>query len=420
MPATRPARPGGPRRILVTSTFFPPVAFGGYEVECGGVVDRLREDHEVLVLTASRGAAEAGQETGVRRTLPLLSPDPRGSLRAPAAALRGAQIAREAMRWCPDLVYMWNGSDVPQSTLRVLADSGVPIAVRVCEHWFGRLFSGDQFLRELLPADRAVGRAAWSVLCRSVNRLPALRLDPLAPIRIAISWNSAAIARMAPAPSFVTPVLEETLHSVPRWGDVFAGVSRQSPPPTRDVVFVGRVTPYKGVDVAIDALAALRALTVPDARLIVIGPEDAGYGDTLRERAAGLGIADAILWLGARSPEETAAQLAGAAALIVPSTWDEPFPLVTIEGALARVPIVASDVGGISEGMRDEEHALLFARGDEAGAARALSRALTEPAATEERVNRAYAHAQQYRIKPYLDAQAEFVRRAYGALTRRR
>jgi glycosyltransferase involved in cell wall biosynthesis len=371
------------------------------------------------VLTASRGAAEVGQETGVRRTLPLLSPDPRGSLRAPAAALRGVQIAREAMQWRPDLVYMWSGSDVPQSTLRVLADTGVPIAVRVCEHWFGRLFTDDQFLRELLPGDRTVGRAAWSVLCRSLNRLPALRLDPLAPIRMAISWNSAAIARMAPAPSFVTPVLEETLHSVPRWGDLFAGVSRQSPPPTRDVVFVGRVTPYKGVDVAIDALAALRALTVPDARLTVIGPEDAGYGDTLRERAAGLGITDAIRWLGARSPEETAAQLAGAAALIVPSTWDEPFPLVTIEGALARVPIVASDVGGISEGMHDEEHALLFARGDGAGAARALARSLTETTATQARVNRAYAHAQQYRIEPYLEAQVEFVRRAYEALTRR-
>jgi glycosyltransferase involved in cell wall biosynthesis len=411
MTATGAAKPGGPRRILVTTTFFPPVAFGGYEVECAGVVDRLREDHEVLVLTASRGAAEAGPETGVRRTLPLLSPDPRGSLRAPAAALRGAQIAREAM---------WNGSDLPQSTLRVLADTGVPVAVRVCEHWFGRLFSGDQFLRELLPADRTVGRAAWSALCRSVNRLPGLRLDPLAPMPIAISWNSSAIARMAPPPSFLTPVLEETLHSVPRWGDVFARVARPSQPLTRDVVFVGRVTPYKGVDVAIDALAQLRARTVPDARLIVIGPEEGDYGTRLRHQAVSLGIADAILWLGACTPEETAAQLAGAAALIVPSTWDEPFPLVTIEGALARVPVVASDVGGISEGMRDEEHALLFARGDGAGAARALARALTETAATEERVNRAYEHAQQYRIEPYLDAQAEFVRRAYGALTRSR
>ena len=62
--------------------------------------------------------------------------------------------------------------------------------------------------------------------------------------------------------------------------------------------------------------------------------------------------------------------------MIVPSVWEEPFPLVTIEGALARVPLVASDVGGIGEGMHDEEHALLFARADAAGAAAALARTL--------------------------------------------
>jgi glycosyltransferase involved in cell wall biosynthesis len=405
-------------RILVISNFYPPVAFGGYEVECSGVVDRLREEHDVLVLTSSKGAGAAGAQVGVHRTLPLLSLDATGSLRAPAAAARGAQIARQAMRWGPDLVYVWNGANIPHSALRVIADAGVPMAVRVCEHWFAQLFLGDQFLRELLPADRRPARAAWSALCRSVNRLPGLRLDPRASARLAISWNSAAIARMAPAPPFVTSVLEETLHSVPRWGDLFAGVVRQEPPPARDIVFVGRVTPEKGVEVAIDALAALRAGPVPDARLVVIGPEEAAYGNRLRQHARVLEVADAMSWMGARTPEQTAAALGRAAALIVPSTWDEPFPLVTIEGALARVPVVAADVGGISEGLHDEDHALLFPRGDGAGAARALARTLTDAVATAGRVRRAYEYAQRYRIEPYLEAQAGFVRRAYDDLTR--
>lgn len=404
-------------RILVTSTFYPPVAFGGYEVECSGVVDRLREDHEVLVLTASLGAAEAGRETGVSRTLPFLPPNAKGSLRAPVAALRGVQIAREAMRWRPDLVYMWNGSGIPQSALRVLADAGLPIAVRVCEHWFGQLFTADQFLRELLPARRSANRAAWSVLCHTVNRLPELRLDPVAPVEMAISWNSAALERMAPVPAFVSPVIEETQHPVPRWGDLFASVTPM-PGTGREIVFVGRVTPYKGVGVAIDALARLRNGAVPDARLTVIGPEDADHGSDLRRHAEALGIAEAISWLGHQTPQETAAALAGAAALIVPSTWDEPFGLVTIEGALARVPVVASDVGGIGEGVYDEEHALLFARSDAEGAARALTRVFTESAATRERVTRAYAHAQRYRLGPYLDGQAAFIARAYEALRR--
>jgi glycosyltransferase involved in cell wall biosynthesis len=115
---------------------------------------------------------------------------------------------------------------------------------------------------------------------------------------------------------------------------------------------------------------------------------------------------------------QTAEILAAAAALIVPSTWEEPFPLVTIEGAFARVPVVASDVGGITEGMRDQDHALYFARADADGAARALARVLTQPDETRERVARAYEHAQRYRLEPYLAGQAAFVTRAYEALRR--
>ena len=89
---------------------------------------------------------------------------------------------------------------------------------------------------------------------------------------------------------------------------------------------------------------------------------------------------------------------------------------MTIEGALARVPLVAADVGGIGEGMRDEEHALLFERGDASGASAALARVLQEPGPTAERVARALERAQAFRIGPYLDEQERFVLDAHAAL----
>src|ERR1700686_4210289 len=100
--------------ILVVSSFYPPVAFGGYEVECSAVVDRLRSRHEVLVLT-TRGAAaaDAGPEPHVRRALPRLSPDARGAARAPAASLRAVGVARAALAWVPEMIYAWNGSSFP-------------------------------------------------------------------------------------------------------------------------------------------------------------------------------------------------------------------------------------------------------------------------------------------------------------------
>jgi len=401
-------------RLLFVSTFFPPVALGGYEVECAGVVERLAERNEVLVLTSSRG--QSGPEPRVRRELTLLRADARGALRSPAASLGAARAARRALEWRPDLIYAWNCSSIPQASVRVLADSGVPIAFRICEHWFGGLFTNDQFLRELLPCERRPGRRAWAAGCRAANALPPLRLSPLAPMRAAISWNSEALERMVRTPPFVDPVLERVGHSVPRYGDLYEQV-RRAPAQTPEIVFLGRVTPYKGLAVAIEALALLRAGGRPDARLVVIGPEEPGYGEKMRSLAERLGVGAAISWLGQRTPEQSAAALASAHALIVPSVWDEPFPLVTIEAALARVPIVASDVGGIGEGMRDEEHALLFDRADAAGAAAALERVLGDPEATAARVARARERAEDFRIGPYLEAQEQFVLDAHAALT---
>jgi glycosyltransferase involved in cell wall biosynthesis len=405
-------------RVLVTSTLYPPAALGGYEVECSGVVERLREQHEVLVLTSD--AATAGgvaQEAHVRRELALLQTDWRGALRAPLASLRAVASAREALAWGPDLIYVWNGAAIPQAALRVLADSGRPLAFRVCEHWFSNIFVADQFMRELVPppAPRGLPRAAWAGGCAALNRLPRLRLKPTGSVRAAISWNSEAIRRMAPAQPFVQPVLERVEHSVPRYGDLYAGVTR-APAPEPEIVFLGRVTPYKGVAVAIEALALLRSEHQLAARLIVVGPEDADHGSEMRRLAEQLGVADAIRWCGQVTPQQAADLLVGAHALIVPSQWEEPFPLVTIEGALAHVPLVAADVGGIGEGMHHEEHALLFARADAKGAAAALLRTLREPEQTAARVARAHERAQTFRIGPYLDAQERFVEDAYAVL----
>jgi glycosyltransferase involved in cell wall biosynthesis len=404
-------------RILVVSNLYPPVVRGGYEVECSRVVDRLRERHEVTVLTSSLQRGGSPPEPHVRRTLTLVRGDERGSLRAPLAALGAVGVVRRVLgETQPDLVYVWNASQLPHAGLRVIADAGVPMAVRVCEQWFGRLFVGDQFMRELLPARRGPARAAWAAGCRALNLLPALRLRPTAPLRTAISWGSEAIRRMVQVPAFVEPVLERVGHPVPPHGELYAGVVR-NPAPEPEIVFLGRVTPYKGVAVALEALALLRSEHGIPARLVVIGPEDSPHGADMRRLAKRLGIAGAVSWGGQATPEQAAGVLARAHVLIVPSVWQEPFGLVTIEGAFARVPLVAADVGGISEGMHDEEHVLLFPREDARAAAAALARTLHETEETAARVQRAHARAQEFRLGPYLDAQERFVLDAYAALT---
>jgi glycosyltransferase involved in cell wall biosynthesis len=409
-----------PVRVLFVSALYPPLAVGGYEVECSSVAERVAEKHDVLVLSGTRGRRPAADTSGpqpvrIRRELPLLTPDEAGALRAPVASLRAVASARRALEWQPELVYCWNGASIPQAALRVLADSGTPLAFRVCEHWFGGLFTRDQYMRELLPDARGPARACWAAGCRALNALPALRLDVTAPLRTAVSWNSQAIKRMVRLPGFIELALERIDHSVPRFGDLYAAVERE-PASQPEILFVGRITPVKGAAVAIEALSLLHAEYRLPATLVLAGPEDGDHASELRELATRLGVADSLRWPGPQPPEAITALLARASAMIVPSTWDEPFPLVTIEGALARVPLVASDVGGISEGMADEQHALLFARADAAGAARALARVLREPEHTAARVQRAYEHAQLFRLGPYLDAQERFIDDALAAL----
>jgi glycosyltransferase involved in cell wall biosynthesis len=361
------------------------------------------------------GSGDTRTNVEIRRELPLLTPDARGALRAPLASLGAVGTARHALAWRPDLIYAWNGVGIPQVALRVFADSGVPLAFRVAEHWFKHIFVADQFLRELRTTRRGPARAMWAAGCRAFNALPALRVDPEAPLRTAISWNSEATRRIAQPPHFVEAVLERVAHPAPPHGDLYAAIERQPAAEPR-IVFLGRVTPYKGPGVAIEALALLRSKHGVPATLEVVGPEEGDHGAELRLLADRLGVAAAVRWRGQATPEQVANVLARAHALIVPSTWEEPFGLVMVEGALARVPLVASDVGGIGESMRNEEHALLFPRADAGAAATALARTLNEREATAARVRRAYDRAQAFRVGPYLDEQERFVYDALEAL----
>jgi glycosyltransferase involved in cell wall biosynthesis len=407
-------------RIVVVSNIYPPAAVGGYEICCEAVAERLRLHHDVLVLTSGSGRRaqrdpDSARQAEVWRELTWLTPDARGARRAPLASMHDVAVARRALAWKPDFVYVWNGASIPQAALRIVADSGVPLAFRVDEHWFANIFVRDQFLRELLPTRRGLARAAWACGCRLLNALPALRLDPTAPLRAAVSWNSQATRRIAAAPPFVETVLEHVGYPAPPYGDLYAATERD-PAPEPLIAYLGRVTPFKGIAVAIEALALLRSEHGVPAELVVIGPEDGEHGSDMRSLADRLGVGGAVSWYGQATPAQAAARLARAHALIVPSTWDEPFGLVMIEGALARVPLVASDVGGIGEAMHDEQHALLFARGDARAAAGALARTLRDSEQTAARVQRAHERAQAFRLEPYLEDQERFVLDALGAL----
>jgi D-inositol-3-phosphate glycosyltransferase len=152
----------------------------------------------------------------------------------------------------------------------------------------------------------------------------------------------------------------------------------------RLILFVGRLQPLKGPDVAIRTLAALTALLpddgVPTRLVIVGGPSGDGYGTVdppaLRRLAAALGVADRVALLAPRPHAELAAVYRAADVLLVPSR-SESFGLVALEAQACGTPVVAADVGGLRDIVRAGGGALVGDH-DPAAFARAVLPYLTD------------------------------------------
>lgn len=125
-------------------------------------------------------------------------------------------------------------------------------------------------------------------------------------------------------------------------------------PPT--LLFVGRLQPLKGPDVAVRVLAEVRR-TVPDARLRVVGgASGSGHGTTgpaqLEALARELGVADAASFEPATDQTSLARIYREADVLLVPSR-SETFGLVALEAQASGLPVVAADVPGLQAVVGD-------------------------------------------------------------------
>jgi len=113
------------------------------------------------------------------------------------------------------------------------------------------------------------------------------------------------------------------------------------------VLFVGRIQPLKGVDVAVRTLAALAH---PDAVLMIVGGASGTTGDhevdRVQKLAADLGVGDRIHWVEPQPHHLLSTYYRAADVCLVPSR-SESFGLVALEAAACGTPVVAAAVGGL-------------------------------------------------------------------------
>ena len=111
------------------------------------------------------------------------------------------------------------------------------------------------------------------------------------------------------------------------------------------LLFVGRLTHLKGVDLFIDALPLVQSrLDSPvQATIVGEGPDRPALTRTARHSDV------AVRLVGQRTRDEVRTLMRAADLLVVPSRWPEPFGLVGVEAAAVGLPAVGFAVGGIPE-----------------------------------------------------------------------
>lgn len=163
-----------------------------------------------------------------------------------------------------------------------------------------------------------------------------------------------------------------------------------------DFLFVGELRHLKGVDVLLRAVAQVRARRAVSAVIVGAGPDAAKY----TREAAGHGL-DGVVTFKGPMPAREAFRLGRA--LVVPSRA-ESLPYIVLEAAAARLPLLASDVGGIPEIIAGTDTDLL-PPGDADALAHAMLAVLDDPLAAQERASRLReAVAARFTIEAMADA----------------
>jgi D-inositol-3-phosphate glycosyltransferase len=145
------------------------------------------------------------------------------------------------------------------------------------------------------------------------------------------------------------------------------------------ILFVGRIQPLKGPDVAI---RALHALGRPDALLLIVGGASGSDGDGEIERCHQLvdelGLHDQIRFVEPQPHHILSSYYRAADVVVVPSR-SESFGLVALEAAACGIPVVASAVGGLQSLVDHGDTGYLIPERDPNLFAAAIARILDDP-----------------------------------------
>lgn len=272
----------------------------------------------------------------------------------------------------PDVIHAHNTLPLISPSLYWAAKrAAVPVVQTL--HNFRLMCPQAMLFRDGGVCEDCVGRVPWRAVVHRCYRDSALQSAAVAAAvhlhRLAGTWNERVALYVALNDfckrKFVQGGLPASrIRIKPNFVDLPA------PPPRKrhGLLFVGRLSPEKGLGVLAQAL---RLASFSDrVRVAGSGPEQA--------QMEGLKTVDL---LGQLSTTDVYEEMARASALVLPSLGYENFPRVLVEAYAQGLPVVASRIGALAELVSDGLTGLLFEPGDSEDLARKLSWACDNPSA---------------------------------------
>lgn len=322
-----------------------------------------------------------------------LDPPPTGTTGARAAArMMWSTSSRRGMvqavrAFAPDIVHCHNiYHQLSPSVLDAAREAGVPCVLTL--HDYKLVCPAYQLLDDGRTCDACVTGGPLQALrhrCKGGSRLASALVGVESAVHRALGAYGAVDLFISPSRFLAETtvragVYPERLRVVPHFAD---GTDvRATEGPDSGVVFAGRLSREKGIDVLIRALAQLPPQVV--LRVAGDGPERAQL-----ERLAEQVVPGRVRFYGRLGKVTLLELLRSSAVCAVPSRWHENQPMIVLEAFATGTPVVATTLGGLPELVRDGEDGLLVPPDDPDALAAALDRLLSEPRAARTMGHRA-------------------------------
>lgn len=382
-------------RILQVVHWFLPRHSTGSEVYVAQLAAALAQRHDVAVFCREDGHAESrfAEEDDRNGALPVhrvyynSSAGP-GKLADKALARFRNRLIEESFRryierFRPDVVHFHHLFKLSGALIAIAQQMGAPTAVTLHDYWF--LCDNGQLLRPGLVNCQGP-RGGWR--CAGCAELPSAWRRALAPALIPFCVYRTQFLRRAlqKADAIIAPsrYLQRVFirHGFPVERIVICdnGTDASWRRKVRHAAgervrfgYIGTLAPHKGAHLLLEAFAGLQR----EAELRIYGDPTASpdYAARLQELAR----SPLISFRGAFSRQELPQVLGDLDVLVVPSLWAENSPVTIHEARVARLPVLAADIGGMPDLVQEGEAGWLFRAGDAGDLRRQMAAILEAP-----------------------------------------